>query len=103
MSDKLTVEIVLFKLKEGADTDAFVAAAAGLAPFLEAQAGFVRRQLLQGDDGQWSDVVHWRTLTEARQAAEVVMQDPRCHPFMGMIEEDGMIMFHFQQVYGMNL
>ena len=99
MSEQLTVEIVLFKLKEGAETGAFITAAAGLEPFLQTQSGFVRRQLLQGDDGQWSDIVHWRTLAEAHQAAETVMQEPSCHPFMGMIDENSVTMFHMQQTH----
>ncbi len=97
MNQSLTVEVVLFKLKPGVEEAAFVRASDALLPVLRAMSGFVRRELLKGEDGQWIDLVHWNSLAEAQAAAEQVPHLPACHPFLGMIDETSVTMLHLQQ------
>jgi hypothetical protein len=97
MTPPLTVEIVLFKLNPGVDDAAFIRAAQATQPDLEHLPGYVRRELLKGADGQWIDMVHWRSLAEAQQAAAMAMQFPSFQPFVGMIDASTMQLRHLDQ------
>jgi hypothetical protein len=98
MNDSLTVEMVQFKLVEGAREEDFLEAADAMMPDLERQSGFTRRELLRGEDGQWMDIVHCKSLAEAQRAAENVLGIPSCQQFFGMIDLTTMVMTHFEQV-----
>jgi len=95
----LTIEVVLFKLKPGVEDMAFVAAAEAMLPDLRAVPGFVRRELLRGDEGLWVDVVHWRSLSEALAAMDLMMTQPSAGPFMAALDEQSIEMLHLQQVH----
>ena len=99
MTYPLTIEIALFKLKPGVEDMAFVAAAEAMLPDLHAVPGFVRRELLRGDDGLWVDVVHWRSLSEALAAMDLMMTQPSAGPFMAALDEQSIEMLHLQQVH----
>ncbi len=90
----LTVEVALFKLKPTADEAAFLRASDAIMPDLRSMPGYVRRELLKGESGQWLDIIHWNSLAEAERAAQEIMSRPACHPFMGMIDETSITMLH---------
>lgn len=98
MTYPLTVEIVQFRLKPGVEDMTFVAAAAAMLPDLRAVPGFVRRELLRGDENLWVDLVHWRSLSEALAAMDVMMTKPSARPFMAALDESSIVMHHLQQV-----
>lgn len=98
MTYPLTVEIVQFRLKPGVEDMTFVAAAEAMLPDLRAVPGFVRRELLRGDENLWVDLVHWRSLSEALAAMDVMMTKPSAGPFMGALDESSIVMHHLQQV-----
>ena len=99
MTNPLTVEVTLFKLKPDVEDTAFVAAAEAILPDLRAVPGFVRRELLRGDEGLWVDVVHWRSLSEALAAMDLIMTQPSAGPFMAALDEQSIEMLHLQQVH----
>ncbi len=99
MTYPLTIEVVLFKLKPGVEAMAFVAAAEAMLPDLRAVPGFVRRELLRGDEGLWVDVVHWRSLSEALAAMDLMVTQPSAGPFMAALDEQSIEMLHLQQVH----
>lgn len=99
MTYPLATEIVLFKPKPGVEDMAFVAAAEAMLPDLRAVPGFVRRELLRGDEGLWVDVVHWRSLPEALAAMDLMMTQPSAGPFMAALDEQSIEMLHLQQVH----
>lgn len=99
MTYPLTIEVVLFKLKPGVEAMTFVAAAEAMLPDLRAVPGFVRRELLRGDEGLWVDVVHWRSLSEALAAMDLMVTQPSAGPFMAALDEQSIEMLHLQQVH----
>ena len=99
MANPLTVEVTLFKLKPDVADTAFVAAAEAILPDLRTVPGFVRRELLRGDEGLWVDVVHWRSLSEALAAMDFIMTQPSADPFMAALDEQSIEMLHLQQVH----
>jgi hypothetical protein len=98
MQEAKVVEVVLFKLNEGVTVETFVASAAVTEEKVRQYSGFIKRQLSQGEDGQWLDLLWWESLEEAHQAAENIMQDTSCVPFMQAINPDTMQMFHMNPI-----
>jgi heme-degrading monooxygenase HmoA len=96
MNDNPTVELVLFRLKPGVEEAAFLEAADAIQSAVVEMGGFIRRELLRNEEGQWADVLHWNSLEEAHHAAEAILSDSRCDPFLGMIDEPSITMLHLQ-------
>jgi hypothetical protein len=90
------VEVVNFRLKEGvADAD-FLREAAVVQGWVEVQPGFCGRELLKSSGDQWLDTVRWESLELAEKAAANIMTDDQCKPFMAMIDESDLQMWHFE-------
>jgi len=96
MTDQPVVEVVLFRVKDGIKDMAFLREAAVAQAWIERQPGFISRELLKTPDNQWLDTVRWTSLELAHQAADKIMNDEHCKPFMAMIDESGMQMWHFE-------
>ncbi len=93
------VEIAQFKLVAGVDEQGFLKEAEAVqSDFLEKQKGYIDRELLKGGDGQWIDIVHWRSMEEAKRAAEAIMKDPACLGFLQKIDPASVKMMHLRQV-----
>ncbi|AHD01291.1 hypothetical protein [Leisingera methylohalidivorans] len=67
-------EIVTFKLEKEVSPADFVTLMQRTEGFVRAQAGFVHRQLSQGEDGSWTDYVVWQDMATAQKAAQAFMQ-----------------------------
>jgi heme-degrading monooxygenase HmoA len=94
-----TVEIVFFRLVEGASDQAFLATAATVDHWLRRTDGFQRRVLHGDTDGNWVDVVYWDSKEKALAAAEAIMQTPEGQAFGGMINPDTIFMYHMSAVH----
>ena len=86
MTDETVVELAPFRLAEGVTGTMLIAASDDLqAEFLAHQPGFVARELLEGVDGQWTDVVHWRTKADAERAMQTVAASPACAKYFALM------------------
>ena len=71
------IEITTFRLVDGADVDAFLAAdAAAQTGWFYARPGIVRRTTARGDDGEWVEVTLWGSVADADAAAAHAADDP---------------------------
>ena len=89
-----TVEVVTFRLVPGADPADFLIAAQATEAPLRAQAGFLRRRLAKGADGQWTDWVEWQDAQSAEAAAGAMMAEAAFAPFMALIDPASIVMRH---------
>jgi hypothetical protein len=48
--------------------------------------GFLRRELLRGDDGRWWDVVYWRSREHADASEETIAELPTCAHCISMMD-----------------
>lgn len=96
-SQQPILEVVLFRAKAGVADEQVLQGSAQIQPWLEHADGYLSRQLSKSEDGQWVDLIHWRTLAEAHQAAEQLMAEPTAAAFMSMIEPESITMLHVQQ------
>lgn len=87
-------EIVTFRLIEGADPSAFVAAARALEPKLLVTGEAKARVLSCDDSGLWTDHIIWTSLEVAKATAETIMSDPLAAPMMRMIDPDHVTLRH---------
>ncbi len=86
MSKNQVIEWAPFKLAEGVDAAALLAASDVMQQgFLIQQKGFVRRDLVKTADGQWVDVVHWDSHQNAEQAMQEAMNNPVCFKYFELM------------------
>jgi len=92
------IEVVIFRAIAGTTSEQLQAAALAVTPVLAALPGFISREFGASEDGQFIDVVHWKDLASAKQAAEKVMSVPVCGQFFSLIEQSSMQFMHFNKV-----
>lgn len=82
------VEWAPFTLKEGVNESQLLAAAENVQRvFLASQPGFQRRELLQGANRQWVDLVYWQDEKSAESAAQAAMNSGICLQYFSMMQE----------------
>jgi heme-degrading monooxygenase HmoA len=95
---KVVIEITQFKLvKDVADQDFLREAEHVQHIFLEKQPGYIDRELLKDEAGQWADILHWGTTQQAQAAAQAMLQEPACQGFISMIDPQSVKMLHFER------
>ncbi|WP_234423628.1 hypothetical protein [Tateyamaria sp. Alg231-49] len=87
-------EVVTFRLVEGTDPAAFIAAADDMGPFLRSTGAMIKRTLSVDETGLWTDHITWASFGAAKTAAAQKFEQPEAQPFMSMISPDGMDMRH---------
>lgn len=93
----IAVEIVHFKVKPGTNEQDFLKASADMMQELGKLSGFIDRELLKGDNGQWTDMVHWKSMENALKATDDVIKLPLCLAYFGFIDHTSLQMLHFTQ------
>ena len=82
------VEIVQFRMARGVDEETFLKASDAAQFFFTKSRGFVNRELAKAPDGlHWIDIVRWRTMSDAEQAARNAIKDPQYANFLRLIEK----------------
>jgi hypothetical protein len=79
------IEIVVYRVKEAASGEAL---RRSMRPVLAGMKGFLGWRTLTGvsEDVLMADIVEWRSLDDAKAAAEIVHSDPKCKAFMDATE-----------------
>jgi hypothetical protein len=95
--DHPVLEIVHFRVKPGVSDADVCAASAETQAWLSNAPGYLARELSKNEEGQWIDIVHWRTLAEAQQAAQQIMQEPCAANFMALLDPEQISMHHVEQ------
>jgi hypothetical protein len=90
------IELVQFKPKVGVTPKQLVQAGDALSDWLKKQPGFISRELGHKQGGEWTDVVYWDDLKNAKAAAEAAFKDPLCLTYFGMIDEESMVQAHYE-------
>jgi quinol monooxygenase YgiN len=91
-------EIVIYRLKAEAHRDQFLEVSARATEWLRNRPGYLGRELLQDDSGQWVDLVRWATMDDALAAASAFMEVPEAAAFMNAVEPESITMLHPRRV-----
>jgi hypothetical protein len=80
------VEWAPFRAAPGVSEAAILAESDALQrDFLVGQRGFVRRELLRGDDGRWVDLVYWADRVTADEAMRAASASPTCSRYFQLM------------------
>jgi hypothetical protein len=89
------LELVVFKLKDGTTRERFLGSVDAVSAWAQAQPGFLSRELSYDAEGdRWIEVVWWKTMDDAKAAAEVAMSSESCAPMFALIDEESTQMVH---------
>ena len=91
-------EIVIYRLKGEVHRDQFMEVSARATEWLRNRPGYLGRELLEDDSGQWVDLVRWATMDDALAAASAFMEVPEAAAFMDAVEPESITMLHPRRV-----
>src|SRR5215210_7542422 len=95
MAGEPTVELVVFKLKEGTTREEFLATDEVASAWMKEQPGFVSHELCYAaEPDQWFELVWWKSLEEAEAAAGAAMSSTSCAPMFALLEMESVQMLH---------
>jgi hypothetical protein len=87
------VEVVTFRLKSGVTIEQFTNADRVIERrVVGRRAGFLKRESVPGEDGQWLVIVHWRSAKDAQASMDAFAASPDTKDFMAMIDLDTFVM-----------
>ncbi len=90
-------EITEYKLQQGADPDAYLAAVEKLNEMLPGIQGFVMRDVFYREETQhWVEVIAWEDEVSARRAEEILMAHPVCKEGFALIDMDTVTLAHYE-------
>jgi hypothetical protein len=93
------IEISQFRLAKGVDEQSFLKGANAVQEtFLKKQNGFIERELLKDENGQWVDILHWKTRADAERAAKEAMNNPVAAEFFQKMDPASIKMMHLEQM-----
>ncbi|MEV0162523.1 antibiotic biosynthesis monooxygenase [Nonomuraea fuscirosea] len=88
-SPAMTIELARFRVREGAE-DRLVAERPEMVAALRRRfPGCLAAYLTRGDDGEWLDVILWRSRAEAEESAREVNSVPEVAAWFRHIAESG--------------
>ncbi|MGV6873230.1 hypothetical protein ACUSIJ_11135 [Pseudochelatococcus sp. B33] len=81
------VEITTFRLADGIDIKAFIAANEDINAWLKQQPGFISRRICEGEDGLVVDMLIWTSVKDGQRAAEGIMTEMGSSPVHAAIDQ----------------
>jgi hypothetical protein len=103
-ANNVVVEWAPFELVAGTNKAVLLQASAALQQdFLARQPGFIRRELLRGKENQWVDLVYWKSMEAAVQAAHNAAASPVCYAYFQLMvaadhNDPAAGVLHFEQM-----
>jgi heme-degrading monooxygenase HmoA len=86
----VVVEVVRFRLAEGASESSFLEENRKAQAFVAEQPGFVGREIARGDDGGWLVLVRWRSAADADASFSKFVAAAETQPFMALLDGPSM-------------
>lgn len=90
----MILELVTFRLMDDVSEKRFSAAVRSVDEFLAEQAGFLARQVMTAEDGGRVDLVWWKDLESAQEAARAIREAPRAEPFLACLDPGSIRVSH---------
>jgi hypothetical protein len=103
MTHNVVIEWAPFTVKPGVDAAELIAASEALQnDFLSQQRGFIRRELLKGQNGQWVDLAVWESRDAADHAVKNAAESPVCFQYFQLMadadhDDPGAGVLHFER------
>lgn len=94
------LELVTFKLVEGASEQVFLSENENLNHWVKTQPGFEYRALAKAEDGHWTDTVFWQDMASAKAAQENFGQVESLEGMLKMLDMESVKVEH-QKIHTM--
>jgi hypothetical protein len=95
------LELVVFVLKDGTTREQFMGTIDGVSGWIRSQPGFVSYDLsYSAEEHKWVFAAWWRTMQEAKAAAEAATSAPENAPMFTLIDMDTMLYLHAEAATG---
>jgi hypothetical protein len=98
MSSRIVIEIATFRLRAASERAQFLAAAGAVDSVLRQMPGFISRELLEGEGGEWLDLIHWASHEDAERSIAALSQAPEAQPFLALIDPESVRLRHYRPV-----
>jgi hypothetical protein len=86
-TEQVVIEWAPFKIRDGVTESQLLAASDLLQnEFVTRQNGFIRRELVKGENNQWVDIVYWASMADAKQAEQNAYNSPICLTYFGLMD-----------------
>lgn len=96
-------EITEYKLRQGSDPDAYLAAVEKLNELLPGIEGFVKRDVFYREETQhWVEVIAWKDEASAKRAVETLMVHPVCKEGFAPIDMEAVTLAHYERKSSVN-
>ncbi|WP_221329690.1 hypothetical protein [Actinoplanes sp. L3-i22] len=82
-----TMELATFRIHDGAEEALLAERPAMLAALRTAHPACLAAYLTKNDDGTWTDIILWRTRTDADESARTIMDIPECAAWFRHLSE----------------
>jgi hypothetical protein len=96
MNKATILEIVLFRTKEGVNSEEFKTEMKKFNDFLVKQKGFISRNISIADDGQYCDMVYWTDLDAAKTAFDKANEAPGFEKLLSMMNLEAEFFKYFE-------
>lgn len=89
------LELVVFVLKEATTREQFMGTVDSMSGWIRSQPGFMSYDLsYSAEEDKWVFAAWWRTMDQAKIAAEAAMSAPENAPMFALIDMDNMLYLH---------
>jgi antibiotic biosynthesis monooxygenase (ABM) superfamily enzyme len=92
--DDAVYEIVLFELRPEVARSQYLQASTRATTWLRTQPGFLSREILEDESGQWIELLRWATLDDALAAARAIEETEHVAAIMDTVVPDSIRMLH---------
>ena len=89
------VEVVLFEINQGYSKEEAEKALTSLNEIIKLYYGFIERTTANNESGKYIDIVYWKDMKSAKDAAASIMKDPAATDVFRVIKLESIQMFHF--------
>lgn len=93
-----TLEIVSYQLKSTSSIDNFIHKSQLVDNELKKFNGFLSRELGRSDDKNWIEICKWKSLTEAKEAQSLVMNNTVCLHFFSELDQSSIKMTYYRVI-----
>jgi hypothetical protein len=95
MQNVHAIEMVMFKTNQQVSEQEAQEALLSINPIINTYPGFVSRVLSKNSDDFWLDIVYWKSMDEAKSAAQEITKDPEVVKAFSVIDGSTVQIFHF--------
>jgi len=92
------IAVVIYRLNPEVNRNQFMEISARATEWLRSRPGYLGRELLEDDSGDWVDLVRWATMEDALASGNSFMEAPEATAFMGAVEPESITMLHPRHV-----